>query len=187
MRKRCPRRVVGVRVRPGISVAPLGVEAPARRGARSELYLAYVSDEQRSPAGCIGGQSGTVIPGRPYPQTGPFSGSLCRGVDDLDARRCTSSKPSFRRRHAEVLGQHSRRAAQPVDFLKPGHDLVSTGRHEGRHIMCCVYVSGECCWGRHIMYFRQAVDESRLDHRVRPDEVGPRALVVKHERTNQAT
>ena len=53
-----------LRVRPGISVAPLGVEAPARRGARSERYLAYVSDEQRSPAGCIGGQSGTVIPGR---------------------------------------------------------------------------------------------------------------------------
>ena len=34
----------------------------ARREERA--YREYVSDEQRSQAGCIGVQSGTVIPGR---------------------------------------------------------------------------------------------------------------------------
>ena len=39
---------------------------PGRRGARparreERAYRAYVSDEQRSPAGCIGGQDGAVI------------------------------------------------------------------------------------------------------------------------------
>ena len=32
---------------------------PARREERA--YRVYVSDEQRSPAGCIGGQTGTLI------------------------------------------------------------------------------------------------------------------------------
>ena len=32
---------------------------PARREERA--YRAYVSDEQQSPAGCIGGQDGTFI------------------------------------------------------------------------------------------------------------------------------
>ena len=32
---------------------------PARREERA--YRAYVSDEQQSPAGCIGGQTGTFI------------------------------------------------------------------------------------------------------------------------------
>ena len=32
---------------------------PARREERA--YRAYVSDEQRSPAGCIGGQTDTLI------------------------------------------------------------------------------------------------------------------------------
>ena len=40
--------------------------------------------------------------------------------------------------------------------------------------------------GRHILYFCQTVDESRLDHGLRLNEVGPRALVVEFERTNQA-
>ena len=35
---------------------------PARREERA--YRAYASDEQRSPAGCIGGQNGAVISGR---------------------------------------------------------------------------------------------------------------------------
>ena len=49
---------------PGNKCATLGGEAPARRGARSAHTGPYVSDEQRSPAGCIGVQNGAVIPGR---------------------------------------------------------------------------------------------------------------------------
>ena len=35
---------------------------PARREERA--YRAYVSDEQRRPAGCIGGHGGNPIPAR---------------------------------------------------------------------------------------------------------------------------
>ena len=38
----------------------MGGARPARREERA--YREYVSDEQRSPAGCIGGQTGQVIP-----------------------------------------------------------------------------------------------------------------------------
>ena len=49
--------------RPGISVPCVGVEArPARHEERA--CRAYVSDEQRSPAGYPGDQHGIVIPGR---------------------------------------------------------------------------------------------------------------------------
>jgi hypothetical protein len=41
-------------------VAILGVETPARQGARSE-HTGGGSDEQRGPAGCIGGQGGNPI------------------------------------------------------------------------------------------------------------------------------
>jgi hypothetical protein len=34
----------------------MGVEAPARQGATERAFREYVSDEQRSPAGCIGGR-----------------------------------------------------------------------------------------------------------------------------------
>jgi len=42
----------------------VGVEAPARGTRDERTYRAYVSDEQTHPAGCVRGQSGTVIPGR---------------------------------------------------------------------------------------------------------------------------
>ena len=41
--------------------AVLGVEAPVWQGVRSAHTGEYVSDEQRSQAGCIGGQDGAVI------------------------------------------------------------------------------------------------------------------------------
>jgi hypothetical protein len=52
-----------VRTLRGMRVPFRASKAPARRGARS-AHRAYVSGEQRSPAGCIGVQNDAVIPGR---------------------------------------------------------------------------------------------------------------------------
>jgi hypothetical protein len=41
-----------------------GVEAPAWARREKRACRAYVSDEQRRQAGCIGGQTGTLIHGR---------------------------------------------------------------------------------------------------------------------------
>ena len=45
----------------------------ARREERA--YREYVSDEQRSQAGCIGGQSGTLIRGRVLSSAGGHGGT----------------------------------------------------------------------------------------------------------------
>jgi hypothetical protein len=39
----------------------LDVEAPAWQGARAKAYWPYVEPEQRSQAGCIGGQAVQII------------------------------------------------------------------------------------------------------------------------------
>src|SRR5207253_1842813 len=59
------RDLMTLRARPEISVLLCSGRRgahPARREERA--YRVYESDEQRSPAGCIGGQSGAVISGR---------------------------------------------------------------------------------------------------------------------------
>jgi len=48
-------------VRARINSLFLDAEAPAWQGARSEHTRRYVSDKQRSQAGCIGGQKWEVI------------------------------------------------------------------------------------------------------------------------------
>jgi hypothetical protein len=40
-------------------------------------------------------------------------------------------------------------------------------------------------WGRHILHFRQTINQSGLDDSIHLNEIRPRALVVEHRRTNQ--
>src|SRR5207253_8982632 len=59
------RDLMTLRARPEISVLLCSGRRGARPARREErAYRVYESDEQRSPAGCIGGQSGAVISGR---------------------------------------------------------------------------------------------------------------------------
>ena len=63
-----------IRARAGISDPFQGVEAPGRQGAEERAYGEYVSDEQRSRTGCIGGLNGSLIPARvltKYPPAKP--------------------------------------------------------------------------------------------------------------------
>ena len=58
----CPRFLSVCRKDPEVNKGAKSGRRGARPARREErAYRAYVSDEQRSPAGCIGGQTGTFI------------------------------------------------------------------------------------------------------------------------------